>query len=489
MLFKKYTNIKILFLSVSAIFLAAVAYEELPYYLQKYYDKNIIESPYPYEWYSSTNIENHKNFFTEIKNNKSVYLNNAINFDAKRFISEKSEDKIKYYNNIYDNAITNIIVTNKDTYKKIKFKDYEKPIENLIFNNFNNGYLDKQTFYIRENYNYKSWLYSNKDIRYNIINYSDAQIERISKIMSSSLKSFDENRKKEFVVDYIIAHEMSHTQDYQILSDIPLIKREVLADLSATIYLLKKYNFDKIIGNEIIDSIEIFRSANLNKKTTASVYLPFEGLESLRILLNAKNTELFSIRNENINFLAMKIEKNNFIVGAKTVKKLLSDNRSQLGFNQNDIEAILKKYIVIKQNLKKSDRNLTVGEKKLVSSAVQTYKTNASRADIIAQIKLYPVLEQSFNTNLIAKNFRQENVALFLIIDAIGKQDDFNYRKNMVNGDVSILSSKIDKVLTNGVKINLSNYIRLAGILNYEYTLKYISDLKSNKSIHPSKTQ
>ena len=227
----------------------------------------------------------------------------------------------------------------------------------------------------------------------------------------------------------------------------------------------------------------------MNKKTTASVYLPFEGLESLRILLNAKNTELFSIRNENINFLAMKIEKNNFIVGAKTVKKLLSDNRSQLGFNPNDIEAILKKYIVIKQNLKKSDRNLTVGEKKLVSSAVQTYKTNASRADIIAQIKLYPVLEQSFNTNLIAKNFRQENVALFLIIDAIGKQDDFNYRKNMVNGDVSILSSKIDKVLTNGVKINLSNYIRLAGILNYEYTLKYISDLKSNKSIHPSKTQ
>lgn len=487
-MFSHYRRTKILILSSVFVFCSTIIYLELPYYLQKHYDTNIIEAPYRYDWYTTTNFSNHKDYFVEIKKNKSINLNNALDFNMENFYKFKDSSSVQYYKNIYDNTITNIIVTNKTSYNKINFESYDKPIKDLIFNNYKSDYLDKQTFYIRENYNFKSWLYSNNDYRHNIINYSDKQIDRFSELLSSTLKSFNDEEKRNLIIQYTLAHEMAHVQDYQILTDISLRQKEVLADLSAAIYLIKELNFDKTKGNEIIDMIELFRSIPLNKKSSAGVYLPFDGLEYIRFLLNSKNPSLLNIQNQEINYLAMNVDKKKIIINKSTVKNLLN-NSTDIQFDVKAIDSLLRDYTSLRSEVKTANKLLSKGEKNLTLSLAQTYKTTASRADILSQVKLDPNLDRSYKAYLASRKFESEHAFLFILIDGLKVQDNIDYKKTLLKGNnqyVKPLSQKLEDSLKNGISLNLSSYIRLSGLINHANALIYVQGLKNNKSLIPS---
>jgi hypothetical protein len=217
------------------------------------------------------------------------------------------------------------------------------------------------------------------------------------------------------------------------------------------------------------------------------VYLPFDGLEYIRFLLNTKNPSLLNTNNQEINYLAMNIEKKKIVIGKQIVKNLLA-NANEIKFDYKLIDSLLRRYTAIRMEVRNANKLLTKGEKNLTLSLAQTYKTAASRADILAQVELNPNLERSYKAYLASKQFESEYTFLFILIDALNVQDNINYKQTLLKGSnqyVKPLSNKIEYSLKNGISLNLSSFIRLYGLIDYDNALKYIENLKNNKSLIP----
>lgn len=456
-------------IGLSLLFISGICcYLFLPKYLQNYYNENVAERPFPYAWYSKLKTEDTKNFFPEFKNTKSAFINIAHNVNANEILNNKIPF---YYINIYDKNITNLIVNDKSLYEKIDYTG-DLALEKFVLNNINTSYFDSQSFYLVSNYSYKNWLYSNVDKRKNLINLSKKQLSELIEIFSPYLVSFTDEEKRNIGILYIIAHEMSHTQNYQILTDINSSDREIISDINAILYLIKYYEFDKKKSNEIIDAVENFRFSLKQDK-----YYAFDELEIIRQLLNSKNIILMNVNNERINEISIKIHNHKIIIDKKIVKSFLKENSLKIITSKEDIKLKLLEY---KSSLKKK-KKLNKSEDYVVNDLVETYGTTAFRKDLMDYVNenMNYELKRRLNINNWAKN----NSFLFIILQNFSQLDKIDYLKEIKKMDeveLDGLATKIQNGINEGFEISLSDYVRLISSVNLDYADNYVKHLKNN---------
>lgn len=466
----KYRLLFSLFTIISSFSFATI-YTKTPIYLQQYYNDYVSDHLIPFSDYQKNIFDNV--LLGKIKNVKSSYIGESSDFSLEHI---KNNNGIHFYKNIYDSDITNLIVTKLESYQNIDY-GHDHNIKAVIEDNIKNGFFEKQSFYIRQNYSFKNWLYSNEDNRKNIINLSMHQIKRIESIFHSKLTLFTDTEKSDIATTFTVAHEMAHTQKYQLLTDISFENKESLADLSAVIYIVKELNFDIQKSNQIIDSVELFRKNSIGNINASGYYNPYNYLEILRNLLNQQNPILLNVKNNSINSLAIKISQYQLVVSKKQFKKYLLNTGFKI---DNDILSNrIIEYSLLLNNVDNASKNLNKADRQSIVSIAQTYNTSANRADALAFIRLNHVYNKSFNAYLELQSFKKENILFVNIIDAISSiyQKEYNNNINLTDKDTLIFN--IDQLFEGNTDIPLENFIKILSIINPKETYNLIDNIQN----------
>lgn len=459
----------LIILSVIVLLFSLISiFNRIPLFLQNYCNNFVSENLIQFSDYQK-NVHNHL-LIDKVSNIKSAYLKYAVPFSAKHLI--ESSGGPYYYNNIYDEDLTNLVVINIDDYDELTYQNDELGIQSAIKENLKNGFFKNHSFYIKQNYSYKNWIYSNLDNRKNIINISLKQVEKINSIISPKLLSFDENEKFYLTLKFTIAHEMAHTQKYQLLTDIGFSDKEALSDLSAVIYILKSFNFERKKSNEVIDAIELFRKRNIANSDASGYYNPYNYLEILRILLNDKNPTLFNVKHSSINELVIKISQYKLLVKKEEVKKYIP--KIYITLSNNKILENINEYNKLLKKLYNANQHIPKGDIQILLSLAQTYNTSVSRTDAISIIRLNEYYSSAFNINLKLQKFKRDNPIFISLIDTV-------HSLNIDSEDTKITSSTVSKmmdIINAKIDIPLEHFLKIYAITDYDKTSNLIDNIE-----------
>ena len=450
-----------------------------------------------------------KEIFRLIRNSSKLQCEYDIKIDD-YFIPRKYQEKVKNYNNNYEDLFYQVL-------NDIK-KEKEKNAEKFVLYEFENDMV-KYLKYLTEKYN--------KIIKISLININDMDIWKLD-FISKLLENLEKNIHLKFALDStelksseILNYITPFSKAINILEIVDVSYNRTRTDNSINEHIASCFNWEKI-QKIIINLADFSKKERKDSNRTERFLITF--LNEIKVpnlvefdlrcnFINFHNIEKFLKENakniKKMNLENYEFKNNDEINNNSIIKKFDNINELSLSINENNLEKILYLfypifpkiktfYLVINENLNEdaesdiddnSKNNIKINKNKSKDkSRGKNNKRNISKDKKSNKDKE----KGQYNFNLNPFNFFSEIPNFEFSIDEISDDnddDDFGKSRNINLKKIAFTKDKKGIKKGNKNQINIINYISTLSNLNNCEALIYEIKLNSIYSKDDSETK
>ena len=445
-----------------------------------------------------------KEIFRLIRNSSKLQCEYDIKIDD-YFIPRKYQEKVKNYNNNYEDLFYQVL-------NDIK-KEKEKNAEKFVLYEFENDMV-KYLKYLTEKYN--------KIIKISLININDMDIWKLD-FISKLLENLEKNIHLKFALDStelksseILNYITPFSKAINILEIVDVSYNRTRTDNSINEHIASCFNWEKIqkiiinLGDFskkerkdsnrterfLITFLNEIKVPNLVEFDLRCNFINFHNIE--KFLENAKNIKKMNLEN-------YEFKNNDEINNNSIIKKFDNINELSLSINENNLEKILYLfypifpkiktfYLVINENLNEdAESDIDDNSKNNIKINKNKSRGKNNKRNISKDKKSNKDKEKGqYNFNLNPFNFFSEIPNFEFSIDEISDDnddDDFGKSRNINLKKIAFTKDKKGIKIGKKNQINIINYISTLSNLNNCEALIYEIKLNSIYSKDDNETK